>query len=66
MLTRREFKRIVLAGSVGYLFVPRRSSLLAAEAGPPVATTAGKGRGVLDEGVHTFKGIPYGRADQWQ
>ena len=35
-------------------------------AAAPVATTAGKSRGVLDEGVHTFKGIPYGRADQWQ
>src|ERR1051325_5031996 len=51
-------KRFVLGIAVACLVFARGFS--AEDSSPIATTTAGKIRGYVDQGIHAFKGIPYG------
>ena len=61
-LTRRAFcRRVVsLAGTAAVYAALPAGSLAATEDGPEVSTAAGRIRGYVSRGIHTFKGVPYG------
>jgi para-nitrobenzyl esterase len=62
-MKRREFIGSSAVAGAGLLLEARLSRVHAQATrtpGPTVATSAGRLRGYVDEGVHVFRGVPYG------
>src|SRR5258706_8415146 len=58
---RRTFcKQATVAAGAAVLISPRWHSAARAADGPVAETTSGKISGVTTNGVHAFKGVPYG------
>lgn len=64
IITRRALIKTAAAGlgaaMLSPLFRGRAPAAPAWPEGPAIDTTCGKVRGYIDEGIHAFKGIPYG------
>ena len=63
-MNRRSLLALGSSSLAFTLFGNKLARLLAqtrsVQAGPVIDTPSGKLRGVVDEGIHVFKGIPYG------